>query len=116
MRLTLHPHGLAPKFASNGGRIWWRGYGRQVELTADQQLAALLREAAAYTVAEPFDDESMAHEVLVPFKVRAACGVLSFFSTTTVFGTPVDVKLAELAIESFFPADRQTAEKVKGWG
>jgi hypothetical protein len=36
--------------------------------------------------------------------------VLSFFSTTTVFGTPLDITLAELAIESMFPADPQTAE------
>ena len=36
--------------------------------------------------------------------------MLSFFSTTTVFGTPLDITLSELAIESFFPADAATAE------
>jgi hypothetical protein len=36
--------------------------------------------------------------------------LLSFFSTITVFGTPLDITLAELAIESFFPADAQTTE------
>src|SRR4051812_24165244 len=35
-------------------------------------------------------------------------GLLSFISTTTVFGTPVDVTLQELAVEAFFPADAQT--------
>jgi hypothetical protein len=40
-------------------------------------------------------------------------GALSFFSTTTIFGTPVDVTLSELAIESFFPADSQTAEALR---
>jgi hypothetical protein len=39
--------------------------------------------------------------------------VLSFFSTTTVFGTPVDVTLSELAIETFFPADPQTADALR---
>jgi hypothetical protein len=48
--------------------------------------------------------------VVVPFCLRTEYGVLSFFSTTTVFGTPLDVTLAELAIESFFPADPQTTE------
>jgi hypothetical protein len=37
---------------------------------------------------------------------------LSFFTTTAVFGTPIDVTLSELAIESFFPADAATAETV----
>jgi hypothetical protein len=36
-------------------------------------------------------------------------GVLSFVSTTTLFGTPRDVTLSELAIEALFPADPQTA-------
>jgi len=40
-------------------------------------------------------------------------GTLSLFSTTTIFGTPVDVTLAELAIESFFPADATTAELLR---
>jgi hypothetical protein len=44
---------------------------------------------------------------------RADQGLLAFFSTTTVFGTPVDVTLAELAIESFFPADGETAEVLR---
>ncbi len=51
--------------------------------------------------------------MLLPLKIRASLGVLSFMSTTTVFGTPVDVTLAELAIEMFFPADQQTAHAVR---
>jgi hypothetical protein len=45
----------------------------------------------------------------VPFRIRIGAGVLSFFSMTTVFGTPVDVMLSELALELFFPADDETA-------
>jgi hypothetical protein len=52
--------------------------------------------------------------VVVPFILRTEHGVLSFFSTTTVFGTPLDVTLSELAIESFFPADQKTAETMSG--
>ena len=116
LRLSLHPRGLAPRIANLAE---WRAHllsrlRRQVELTADAQLAELVREATAYPVDGAFESESLAREVLVPFRVRSAAGVLSFFSTTTVFGSPVDVTLAELAIESFFPADGTTAEAVRG--
>ena len=49
-------------------------------------------------------------DVVVPFQLVTPGGVLSFFSTTTIFGTPLDVTLSELALESFFPADAATAE------
>jgi hypothetical protein len=49
----------------------------------------------------------------VPFRIRTAAGLLSFFSMTTVFGTPVDVMLSELALELFFPADNETAASVE---
>jgi hypothetical protein len=51
--------------------------------------------------------------VAVPFRLETEVGVLSFFSTTTVFGTPVDVTLSELALECFFPADRATAAAMR---
>ena len=52
--------------------------------------------------------------VVVPLRFATAAGTLSLFSTTTIFGTPVDVTLSELAIESFFPADAATAEVLRG--
>jgi MmyB-like transcription regulator ligand binding domain len=51
--------------------------------------------------------------VVVPFQLRMPAGVLSFFSTTTVFGTPVDITLSELAVESFFPADDGTSAALR---
>ena len=47
------------------------------------------------------------------FKLRHEGEILSFFSTTMVFGTPVDITLSELALETFFPADERTAERLK---
>ena len=38
---------------------------------------------------------------------------LRFFSTVATFGTAVDVTLAELSIEAFFPADAVTAEALR---
>jgi hypothetical protein len=49
----------------------------------------------------------------VPIVLHTDVGALSFLGTTTVFGTAVDVTLAELTIESFFPADRETAERMR---
>jgi len=52
-------------------------------------------------------------DIVVPFRLRHGDRVLSFLSTTTVFGTPVEITLSELALESFFPADDVTAAVVK---
>jgi transcriptional regulator with XRE-family HTH domain len=118
LRLSLHPRGLAPRLANRGQ---WRTHllarlQRQVSASGDPTLAELLRELTGLdsgegaTAAEPEPDYA---GVIVPFKLSTPAGVLSFISTTTVFGTPVDVTLAELAIESFFPADATTAEVLR---
>jgi len=52
--------------------------------------------------------------VAVPLVLRARDGLLSFLSTTTMFGTPIDITLAELAIEAFLPADPETARILIG--
>ena len=53
--------------------------------------------------------------MVVPVQFVTDAGTLSFFSTTTVFGTPVDITLSELALEAFFPADAATAEALRRW-
>ena len=115
LRLSLHPSGLAPRIAN---LTQWREHiltrlNRQVELTADRVLADLLVELRDYPSGSQSRDTAGARElagVVVPLQLNSALGTLSFFSTTTVFGTPVDITLSELAIESFFPADAATAE------
>jgi hypothetical protein len=120
LRLSLHPAGLAPRIANLGQ---WRAHllhrlHRQVELTADSLLAALLDELGAYpgpgggAGEESSPDQDVAG-VVVPLRLRTERGPLALFSTTTIFGTPVDVTLAEIAIESFFPADPATAEALR---
>ena len=119
LRLTLHPDGLASRI---GNLAEWRGHllarlRHQVELSADPVLAALLVELTAYPVdrtqGQSRGDLQRAGEMVVPFQLHTEVGVLTFFSTTMVFGTPVDITLAELAIESFFPADAATGEKLR---
>jgi len=52
--------------------------------------------------------------LFVPLVLRdGAGGELRFFSTLATFGTAVDVTLAELAIESFFPADQRTEQALR---
>ena len=74
-----------------------------------------LREVSAYPAPEASAAEHAAaeHAVVLPLRIRTEVGVLSFLSTTTVFGTPVDVTLSELAMELFFPADAATADAVR---
>jgi transcriptional regulator with XRE-family HTH domain len=118
LRLALHPKGLAPRvenYAQLRVHLLSR-LRRQIDATADPVLADLLEELAALPspattgVPEPARDEADYGGVGVPLRIRTEYGVLAFFGTVTVFGTPIDVTLAELAIESFFPADTQTAE------
>ena len=110
LRLSLHPLGLAPKIVNLGQ---WREHlferlRQQIHATGDAVLASLLEELRAYPVPEGAHDTRLEGELLgvaMPFKFRTAGGVLSFISTITVFGTPVDITLQELALETFFPAD-----------
>jgi transcriptional regulator with XRE-family HTH domain len=118
LRLSLHPQGLAPRIANLGE---WRAHllarlRRQIDLTADAVLVDLMREVLEYPMpasvglARHVAEE---HSLVVPFKIVTGAGLLSLFTTTTVFGTPIDVTLSELALEMFFPADAETAETIR---
>jgi transcriptional regulator with XRE-family HTH domain len=117
MRVALHPLGLAPR--TQNLREWREHLlarlRRQIDLTADPAIVALLEELRGYPGAKGGGVVDGGAAV-VPFRLVTAVGVLSFVSTTMLFGTPVDVTLAELAIESFFPADAGTAEALRGMG
>ena len=118
LRLSLHPDGLAPRIANLAE---WRSHllerlRRAIAVSADEQLKALYAELKAYPVSE--DDETASRNrdyagVILPFELKTPAGVLAFFSTTTVIGTPIDITLSELAIESFFPADEATAAALR---
>jgi len=118
LRLSLHPQGLAPKIVN---LAQWRNHlferlRQQIHATGDATLGALLEELRGYPLPAGADDLHMDGEhlgVVMPFRFRTAQGVLSFISTTTIFGTPVDVTLQELALETFFPADAFTGEALR---
>jgi len=110
LRLSLHPDGMAPRIANLPE---WRAHlltrlHRQAEATGDQRLVTLHAELSEYPggLGRPPGPA----EVVVPLRYQADDGAeLSFLSITAVIGTPMDVTVEELAIESFYPADDQTA-------
>jgi len=115
MRVALHPAGLAPRTVN---LVEWRTHllerlRRQVEATADPVLLALLEELRGYPVPHGPRNSRPARDyagMVLPFELLTEAGVMAFFSTVTVFGTPIDITLSELALECFYPADAATAE------
>ncbi|MEA2883249.1 MAG: hypothetical protein QOH32_2505, partial [Bradyrhizobium sp.] len=114
LRLAFHPEALAARTVNLGE---WSSHllerlHRQCEATADPELIKLYHELKAYPVpARPAP--LPADSVAVPFRIRFGEEILSFISTTMIFGTPVDVTLSELALETFFPADDLTAARMR---
>lgn len=116
MRLSLHPRGLGPRIANLAE---WRAHllerlRRQYRLTRDEFIDALVKDLSAFPEpAGATPPRGAAHAVVVPLQLRTKTGVLSFFSTTTVFGTPTEVTLSELSLEAFYPADAETAAALR---
>ncbi len=116
MRLGLHPRGLAPLMVNLGDwhAHWLERLERQLAVTGNEELAALIEEIAGYPVPEPERDPASGlggSEILGPVRCHApGGGELSFFGMFATFDTPFEVTTSELAIELLFPADRATAE------
>jgi transcriptional regulator with XRE-family HTH domain len=117
LRASLHPAGLAPHIVNLGE---WRAHllgrlRRQATLTGDEELAALYQELRDYPCdqPEPLVEVPGPGDVTVALRLRHREGELAFFSTIATFGTPLDVTVAELMIEAFFPADAATGELLR---
>lgn len=114
LRLSFHPEALASRTVNLGE---WCAHllerlHRQCEVTADPELIKLYQELKAY----PVPARSLpiaADSVVVPFRMKLGEDVLSFMSTTMTFGTPLDITLSEIAIETFFPVDEITANRLR---
>jgi transcriptional regulator with XRE-family HTH domain len=110
LRLSLHPEGLAARIEDlpEWRTHVFRRLEEQIDVSGDAMLVALLEELRAYPGGTTHG--IAATEIAVPLQLRREDGcVLSFLGMTTVFGTPIDITLAELAIEAFLPADAATA-------
>lgn len=113
LRAALHPEGVAPRIV-NLAQTRHHLLGRlqaQIAASNDATLAALMAELAALPGLDGHEAMPTDHAgIMVPLQLRAGRQVLSFFSTLTVFGSPLEITLSELAVEAFFPADDETAE------
>lgn len=111
LRISLHPGGLAPHISNLAG---WKAHllhrlNQQIDVSADPKLIALEKELAAYPAPGPKGLLASLDDIAIPFELKLGGQALSFISTTTIFGTPVDVTLSELAIEAFYPVNSETA-------
>ncbi len=115
LRLALHPKGLAANIVNYDQ---WLGHivdrlKRQATMTGDAVLIEMVREFSAFgdtarssRVTGPSGDS---RDIFVPLRLRKGDFILDLISTTTLFGTPLDLTMAEIAIESFLPANAETA-------
>ncbi|MFI1467937.1 helix-turn-helix domain-containing protein [Streptomyces wuyuanensis] len=129
MRITLHPEGLAPRIRNLRE---WRGHllaqmERQIALARSKELRELYDEVAAYPLAgtsaevaaEETDDGAAGGDAApyayfaLPLRIEHDGRVLSFVSSISTFNTPMDVTVAELAIETLLPADPATVKYLR---
>jgi transcriptional regulator with XRE-family HTH domain len=117
VRLVLHPEGMGPRILNYAE---WRAHTlhllrNQLEAQADSGLEALLAEVQGYPV-PPRSEANAGFDAMqrlaTPMRIATRFGTVSFLNTLTVFGTPSDVTLAELALEMLFPADDETIDIV----
>lgn len=120
LRVALHPQGMAPRTVNFGE---WSAYllgrlRREVRITGDSKLQRLYQELSSYpgVESEPPQDALVAAEIVIPLRLRldGDDGELSFFSTIATFGTAIDITVAELAVEAFYPANAHTAMRLLG--
>lgn len=114
VRLALHPDGLASRIANMAEMRWHIlcDVRRRFETTADPQISALYDELRSYPGPASTHDPRT-NGVVVPMRIRDGDQVLSFMCTISTFSMPLDVTVAELEIETFFPADAVTAEALR---
>jgi transcriptional regulator with XRE-family HTH domain len=118
LRLSLHPRGLAPKIVN---LAQWRAHlferlSRQIAASAEPALIDLLGELRNLPTPENESEDYLQGEhlgVVMPLKLRSPAGILSFIGTTTIFGTPLDITLQEIALETFFPSDEFTMQALQ---
>ncbi|MET9523150.1 MmyB family transcriptional regulator [Streptomyces coeruleorubidus] len=119
LKATLHPDGLSRRIRN---LAQWRAHvlrrvRRQLERTSAAGLAELLAELESYPVpggdADEPSPDGAADDLVVPLRLSSEYGELALLYTTTVFGSPRDVTLDEIAIETFFPADPRTAATMR---
>ncbi|OSC42668.1 transcriptional regulator [Mycobacterium decipiens] len=116
MRLCLHPRGLAPRLLNHAEvhSAILRRIRRHVEATAAPDICRLYEELSGYPAPREHATQQPT-QLYVPFRLATLDGVeLRFVNTIATFGSPLDICVESLAMESFYPADSSTAEHLRG--
>lgn len=111
LRASLHPDGMASRIVNlaEWREHLFRRLHRQIAMTGDEELSALYEELRGYPGGgDCAPGAPTGVDIAVPLRLRHARGELAFISTVTTFGTPLDVTVAEMTIESFLPANAET--------
>ncbi|MFC4038115.1 helix-turn-helix domain-containing protein [Dactylosporangium siamense] len=110
VRLGLDPRGFAPMVVNLADvrAVFRARIARQLAAAPDPELAALYEELLTH---EPENTEGrrVDADVVIPMVLRVGGRELRLFSTITTFGTPMDITVDEIAIESYYPADAESA-------
>lgn len=110
VRLGLDPRGLASRLVNlpEVRSLFRARLSRQLARTGDPVVAALYDEfLAEHGPGE--SDPPPESEVATPMVFRFREHEVRLFSTITTFGTPHDITLDEISIESYYPADAASA-------
>lgn len=112
MRVSLHPDGLAKRirnFDEYSAHLITRVH-RQAAMAGDPKLDQLLAELKNYPDVSEASTLAVdpADLLFAPLVISSHGRELTFFSTLATFGTALDITMAELAIESFYPGNRET--------
>ncbi|ASR39227.1 transcriptional regulator [Prauserella marina] len=114
VRLGLDPRGLAGRIVNltEVRSVFRRRIARQLAIAPDPELSAVYEEYLAAEPGQPLAESES--DIVIPMIIRAGGRVLRLFSTITTFGTPMDVTLAEIAVESYYPQDDETDDYFRG--
>lgn len=114
MRLLFHPDGFRHRmvdYEAYSAHLLHRLH-RQLRATGDETIRRLIRECESYPGVATRIGTTFPIAPILRMRLSADGPVLSFLTIVSTLGTPYDVTLDEIAIESFFPADEQTAQAI----
>ncbi|MGA5761449.1 helix-turn-helix domain-containing protein [Nonomuraea bangladeshensis] len=109
VRIGLDPRGLAPHIVNLAQvrALLRTRIARQLATAPDPELTALYEELLAPHAGDA--GQPAGSEIAIPMIFRFGGRELRLFSTTTTFGTPMDITLDEVSIESYYPTDADSA-------
>jgi transcriptional regulator with XRE-family HTH domain len=114
LRLFCHPDGV-PRISSATpvcSRPLLERLHRRAHDDADQTLLDLVAEMEGYLAgAEPRSWNG--DGVMATFELQTRLGEVSLFTVIATLGAPLEVSAADLAIETFLPADAQSADRLR---